>query len=138
MLRASTGAWSGSLPLTYSYGWQRCSPACSDIAGATGSSYKLRRADTDARMYVVVTAVNSAGSATARSVETGRVAPSVAQIKAALRAALTPKGKAARIGAILNAGGYPTRFAALSAGDLRVAWYLAPVAARLARRLVVR
>jgi hypothetical protein len=51
------------------------------------------------------------------------VAPSQAQVKAALAAVLVPSGKAAKIKAILQAGGYPYRFSAPSSGALVLDWY---------------
>jgi len=56
---ASTGVWSGTRPLTYSYQWERCSSSCTSIAGA----YTLTAADAGEGIRVVVTASNSVGSA---------------------------------------------------------------------------
>jgi hypothetical protein len=72
-LSASTGAWSGQAPLTYSYQWQRCQPGCSNVGGATGSSYTLGSQDAGARLRVIVTATNSGGPATAPSAQIGPV-----------------------------------------------------------------
>jgi hypothetical protein len=72
-LTSSTGTWSGSTPMTYSYQWQRCDTsgaACAPISGATTSSYVLVLADVGSTIRVSVTASNSAGSATASSVAT--------------------------------------------------------------------
>ncbi len=68
-LVASTGSWSGS-PTSYAYQWRRCDSSgasCADIAGATASSYLLGSADVGKTLRVVVTATNSAGSASATS-----------------------------------------------------------------------
>jgi alpha-tubulin suppressor-like RCC1 family protein len=62
-LTASTGVWSGTRPLTYSYQWERCSSSCTSIAAA----YTLRAADAGDGIRVAVTASNSAGSAVSRS-----------------------------------------------------------------------
>jgi hypothetical protein len=76
-LTASTGAWDGTQPLTYTYVWQSCNAnggACSAIAGATNGTYTLVAADRGKTLRVVVTAKNGAGSASATSVPTGVVA----------------------------------------------------------------
>ena len=65
-LSATTGTWSGSEPIAYSYAWFRCTDAatCEPISsGATEPSYEVNAADRGFRMKVVVTASNSAGSA---------------------------------------------------------------------------
>ena len=38
-LTATPGGFNGVSDLTYRYQWQRCSPGCSDIAGATAATY---------------------------------------------------------------------------------------------------
>ena len=53
-LSASTGTWSGTKPIGFTYQWQRCQPGCADIAGATGSSYTLAGPDTGGGVRVVV------------------------------------------------------------------------------------
>ncbi|WP_445149588.1 Agd3-related carbohydrate-binding protein [Baekduia sp. Peel2402] len=75
-LTASTGRWTGTAPITYTYQWQRCDAAgdaCRNVAGATGSSYDVGAVDVGARLRVVVSAGNwiasvsqapSAGTAT--------------------------------------------------------------------------
>ncbi len=62
------GGWSGTAPISYGYGWQRCDASgnnCAGISGATGSSYTLVRSDVGDRVRGVVTASNGAGSTTA-------------------------------------------------------------------------
>ena len=76
-LTATTGAWDGTQPLTYTYAWQSCDANganCSAIAGATDDTYTLVPADRGDTLRVVVTAKNGAGSASATSVPTGVVA----------------------------------------------------------------
>ena len=73
-LTATTGTWSGSATIAYAWQWQRCTPACADIAGATNSTYYPVTADVGATIRVVVTATNSIGSASATSVQTAAVA----------------------------------------------------------------
>lgn len=126
-LTASSGAWSGNPVPAFSYQWQRCKPGCADIAGATADSYKLQAADKGARIRVVVAATNTVGTARANSAETGPVAaagPSTAGIDALLLHVLEPKGKQAKIGALLKNGGYRFSFKAPSAGRLRISWSL--------------
>jgi hypothetical protein len=72
-LSASQGTWSGA-PISYAYQWQRCTPACVDIAGATSSSYTLVRSDAGARIRVVVTAGNADGHTAADAAQVGPVA----------------------------------------------------------------
>ena len=131
---STTGTWSGDPPLTYSYQWQRCAPKCSNIAGATASTYKLTSADMGAKVRAVVTAANSAGSASADSNEVGPVQPTPAQISAAIRKVLAPSGKAAKIGAVLKAGGFTFTFDAPGPGKLTISWYQVPPGAHLARK----
>jgi len=74
-LTASTGAWSGPGPITYTYRWVRCGADggepdgsnCSTISGATSRTYDLRRADVGFRLRARVTATNEDGSRTAAS-----------------------------------------------------------------------
>jgi hypothetical protein len=78
-LTASTGDWSET-PDRFEYQWQRCDSnglGCSDVAGATGKTYGVRLLDKGNRLRVVVTAINSAGSAKATSGLTRIVAPAV-------------------------------------------------------------
>jgi hypothetical protein len=56
--------------LTFSYLWRRCDTGgnnCVTIGGATSQTYILAAADVGSKVYSVVTATNSAGSATQRS-----------------------------------------------------------------------
>jgi hypothetical protein len=75
-LSADVGSWSGTAPISYASQWRRCDAGggnCSDIAGATGSTYTLASADVGSTIRVVVTASNSAGSSSASSAATGVV-----------------------------------------------------------------
>lgn len=72
-LTTSNGSWSGS-PTSYAYQWQDCtSTGCTNITGATSSSYTLQATDVGDTIDVIVTASNSAGSASQRSAQTGTV-----------------------------------------------------------------
>jgi hypothetical protein len=81
-LTASTGSWSSSSDISYSYQWQRCNSsgsACTDIAGAKNNSYTVQSADVGNRLRVVVTAHNKDGSAAANSPVTSVVTAKTAQ-----------------------------------------------------------
>ena len=65
-MTADRGTWSGSSPITYAYAWQRCNSAgtgCVAIPGATAANYTATSTDIGSRLRVVVTASNSAGTA---------------------------------------------------------------------------
>ncbi len=69
---ATTGTWTGSPPITYSYQWQDCNAlgeGCLSISGATASTYKLSSSEVGTVMKVIVTAKNvgGEGSATAKT-----------------------------------------------------------------------
>jgi hypothetical protein len=76
-LTASTGTWTGS-PTSFAYQWEDCDAAggsCSNVSGATDSSYKLAASDVGHTLRVVVTANNAGGSTPASSAVTATVAP---------------------------------------------------------------
>lgn len=81
-LTASSGTWTSSTPITYSYQWLRCDAqgiGCANIGGATGPHYQLRNADVGHTVRVRVTAKNADGSSTKESnptaVVTSKTAP---------------------------------------------------------------
>jgi hypothetical protein len=134
---ASTGAWSGTPPPTYAYQWQACSAACSNLTGQTGSSLTLTAAMLGARIQVVVTASNAAGSAQATSGQAGPVAPQVSAVDASLRGVLTAPGRHSAIAALLKHG-LTLTFDAPSSGHLTIAWYEPTTGAHDATRKVER
>jgi hypothetical protein len=73
-LTAVVGSWD---PSTYAYQWRRCTTefpvSCSDISGATLSTYQAVSADVGKALQVTVTATNEAGSTTAASAPTSSV-----------------------------------------------------------------
>lgn len=80
-LTASSGAWTSSTPITYSYQWRRCNSSgqgCSNINGADTRSYQLKKADVGHTIRVRVTATNASGSNSALSNETAVVQPATA------------------------------------------------------------
>ena len=66
-LSASQGTWINS-PTSYGYQWQDCSSnVCTNIPNATSSMYTLQSSDVFHSVVAIVTARNSAGSASASS-----------------------------------------------------------------------
>ena len=71
VLTADEGVWTGTLPLTYSYQWQRCNAsgtACVSVAGATAKTYAVTPGDVGSTLTVRVIASNDAGSRYAASI----------------------------------------------------------------------
>jgi hypothetical protein len=133
-LSTSNGLWSGTPPSGYAYQWQRCSSStgCANIAGANGTIYDLTGSDLGMKVRVVIVAVNNVGAGIAASKQVGPVL-GIAQIDAVLAHEITPKGKLAKIGAILRAGGYELSFQSLESGRVVIGWYLVPPGAHLAK-----
>jgi hypothetical protein len=70
------GTWDGSTPMNFTYQWQRCNNGgngCSNIAGATATSYTVTNADRNRRLRINVTATNVAGNDTSLSNASSRV-----------------------------------------------------------------
>ena len=77
VLHATQGTWSGTLPLSYAFQWQRCNAggsSCADISGATGANHLLGNGDVGSTVRVEVTATNVDGSASAVSPPSALVA----------------------------------------------------------------
>lgn len=69
-LTVRLGSWTGYPAPTLSDRWQRCNRrgrACTDIPGATGTTYVATLGDVGSRLRVAVKGANGAGSATTRS-----------------------------------------------------------------------
>ena len=77
-LNATSGTWNPALTNAPSYQWYRCVSqnvaTCSQISGATTSSYLLTNTDGANYLQVQVTALNAGGGTTVTSAFTGRVA----------------------------------------------------------------
>jgi hypothetical protein len=76
-LSASSGSWSGSTPMNFSYRWQHCNSgggSCGNISGASSQTYNVAHQDVGRTLRVSVTASNSSGSANAVSSATAVVA----------------------------------------------------------------
>jgi hypothetical protein len=66
-LTTSNGSWTGS-PNKFAYAWKRCTAGnCSTVKNATHQTYNLGSGDVSFRLESVVTASNTAGSASATS-----------------------------------------------------------------------
>ncbi len=74
-LTANNGTWTGS-PSSYGYQWQHCTSGntCTNISGATSSTYTLQSTDVNDTVDVQVTATNAGGNNTATSAKTATVA----------------------------------------------------------------
>lgn len=90
-LNATSGSWTGTEPLAYTYRWRRCTgPAtCADIPSASGRAYLLDAGDRGATVQVVVTATNAAGSMSATSARSAVVATTVSSAEIVLGNGLT-------------------------------------------------
>jgi hypothetical protein len=72
-LTATTGTWTGTAPITFTYAWQRCDGTgggCVVVAGATTASYPLEPIDARSTIRVQVTGTNADGSMSSTSVPT--------------------------------------------------------------------
>ncbi|MFZ4585844.1 MAG: hypothetical protein ACOYNI_11535 [Acidimicrobiia bacterium] len=77
-LTASTGTWQNA-PRSFAYRWQRCDSSgasCANIANGAAKTYVPAANDVTFTLRVVVTATNTAGSASATSAATAVVTPS--------------------------------------------------------------
>jgi hypothetical protein len=74
VLTTTNGTWTNN-PTSYTYQWQHCSsgPGCSNISGATASSYTIVSGDAGDTIVVIVTAYNAGGQASQTSAPTGTV-----------------------------------------------------------------
>jgi streptogramin lyase len=119
VLTARKGTWVNN-PAKFTYRWQRCKPACANVAGGTGVRYRLSARDVDASVRVVVTAGNAAGTARAKSRAAGPVGPSLRRVKAALAKLLATSAKRSAIARLLGNGSWRGAFGAPSSGRLSV------------------
>ena len=84
-LTASTGSWTGTPTITFTYAWQRCNGAgasCTPI-GASGNTYVVGGADEGNTLRVEVTGTNGEGSAIAVSAATAVVTQPTAPVNTA-------------------------------------------------------
>ena len=74
---ASQGSWNPSSGNNFTYQWQRCDSSgnsCSNISGATSTTYRNTSSDVGHRLRVAVKATNSLGNSTATSAASSVVA----------------------------------------------------------------
>ena len=82
---AIEGAWTGTEPISYSFQWELCNASgasCSEIGGATKSTFTIPDGDAAHTLVVVVTATNVAGQvskASSASTEILGVGPKVTE-----------------------------------------------------------
>lgn len=75
-LSATPGSWTSSTSVSYAYQWRRCDASggdCSNISGATSSTYRVSTADVGHTIRVVVTARTTGGVTSATSLQTATV-----------------------------------------------------------------
>jgi hypothetical protein len=129
LLSARRGTWTGA-PTSYAYAWLRCTSSgsgCATIGGATGDRYRLKLADAGARMRVRVTAHGTSGatasgvSGATAAVQTGRV--TTARLRLDLGRQLTPRGRSAQAGPLLERGVSVLPFRGLVDGRVSISWY---------------
>jgi hypothetical protein len=80
-LTATSGSWTGTAPIAFTYRWLRCGASggsadgsgCTPIPGATGVAYRLTGPDVGTRLRVRVSASNRAGTATVVSSPTATI-----------------------------------------------------------------
>jgi len=73
-LSSTTGTWTGTAPISYTYQWQRNS---SNITGATSSTYTIVQADIGNQLRCRVTAINAYGSTVANTSNTSTITAAV-------------------------------------------------------------
>jgi hypothetical protein len=96
-LQISTGVWTGATTTGFRYQWSLCTAqtsACTDLAGATGSSFGIRLADLGNTLRVTVTATNTLGSTSA--IATSPVIAAMIDQTASFDAVLRPDQEAYR------------------------------------------
>jgi hypothetical protein len=113
-------------PQSFAYAW---SENGAPIGGATSNTITASSAGS---YTCAVTASNHAGADAQASPAFKVTGPSDAQIKAGLLAQLRPKGRAAKIAALLKHG-YRLAFHALTGGKLTIDWYFLPRGAHLSK-----
>ncbi|HEY2072769.1 MAG TPA: hypothetical protein VGG88_04265 [Gaiellaceae bacterium] len=77
-LTVNPGSWGGSPTPSFTYLWERCigtGGGCTEIGGATGSTYTATSADVAHTLRVQVTARNGNGAGSATTAETDLIAP---------------------------------------------------------------
>jgi hypothetical protein len=77
LLSGSSGSWSGTAPISFTYAWELCDAAgqnCKDLEQAVGQTLSLASTQVGSTLRLAVSASNVAGEETAVSSPTGLVA----------------------------------------------------------------
>lgn len=101
-ITGTSGTWSGSGTISYTYRWDRCDAAgnnCARVSGANSLTYPLTPADIGKALGLVVTAKDASGSAVA---DAGLIGP-IAAASALANIGRPFVSGTARVGATLNA-----------------------------------
>jgi CHRD domain len=102
-ITVDNGTWSGQSPITFTYQWQSCTavnPICTDLAGATSSSYLIGTGQIGSVLRANVTATSSAGKTAASSNLTAAV---IAKTSAPVNSSLPVISGSALVGKTLQA-----------------------------------
>ena len=89
----SNGTWTGYPTPTYTYQWQDCNAtgtSCSNITGATASSYTPAATDVAHTLVAIVTATNASGTVSTASAATGLVVGLINDFSTGLNAGASP------------------------------------------------
>lgn len=136
-LRVSDGTWTGTPPITFTYQWQRCKGVpnpgggsftlvCTDIPGATQSTYTVSGADAGALLLALVTGRNSVSAFQLHAGGYTLPVPAPPRtIGDALEAVLDlglGESRTVSVSELLSAGGYRTTFSAVRPGRLAIRW----------------
>lgn len=134
VLSGTPGSWTGMPPITYSYQWERCSGACVAIPRATSPRYKLTRSDTHQHLVLRVSAANRAGSASALSAPTKRIAiagPTRTQINTLLSRLLAQGSSQDVLRAVIARTEPPLRVNVPGPGKVTIKWVIRTLAHRV-------
>jgi hypothetical protein len=134
-LTASPGSWTqdpapDAGQIRFSYQWVSCDTRCErPITGATGQTYKVRRADLGGGVAVLVTATDGIGPSQAysRGVVVRLAAPggqstTPRPLPAGLRRVLVLSGRSSSVAQLVKHNGYVTKLTASTPGRLLITW----------------
>jgi hypothetical protein len=138
-LSVSTGTWTGTPPITFTYQWQRCGGVpvpgkpgtfqivCKDIPGATKRTYTVAVADGARYLLAVVTATNPVGSyPLPAKLATQPVPEPPRTLTDSLQDAVTVQpfgvGPTVTAAQLLAAGGFRVSFTAFGPGTFTIRW----------------
>jgi hypothetical protein len=95
VLAASSGGWTGVVPMSFTWTWSRCSnsDSCTTVASSTASTYTVATADSGYALRATLTASNGSGPASASSA-----------LSAAVGGAVTPPAAPTLVSAPLVSG----------------------------------